>query len=1757
VTVVPSHQKKLVDVMISMEMCCLAAGDERSLILKKVEPWNSVRVTFNIPADAAERLRQLAQNPNSVLRELGVLAVQIGGDRVMSLSVGDNASNFNTKPTDVISGAGSQAVCQPASSVRFSSSGKTTSSYPSDSHVQQFQMPASLVPGCCPGVLPAAAGAARTVAVECPLPNVISNVNVAQPRSVGLVRWPSIPGCVGSDAVAVRFAVPPVPGKEFPQGVCFISPLRAAIRPNVASSSPLLVNLLQTQRQQGITAIPPQPVMPLDTSALVLPQKRRRNTTAKKVKQMRCDREPVIPETSFQLAANSSDVLPTHISCATATLAVGSSVTLSSGSHIPAFNENPTDECLTGEPDQARQIINPYTGNLELVNIAEGLSLPICFSSAMSGTQPPIATAVRNSTAILSSDQHITVSGLSNQTVPGLMPTSATLAAVKTAEFDPRVASGNQLLKNEGISLTVSTSLISVSAASTSSYSVGWYVASQSDKLSHVQCDTAQSSSASGLSSVKQPQVVEDVKFSSVSILRENSSISSNDMKATEICVSSESSLLTVKPSPASEQSVTNALPVVCSESVRQKSMSSCIPTQSSNSSTSCYAIPRPSTSQTDLMQMAFSLAKQNGSALHVSSLVDSWTKNAGLLQGSLQSLHGLHGIALATTSIPFHSSSTATTTSSCVQSRGKDADGLASTTTVPSSNTCFFPAVSCFPPEQRRKAAVNVGGFGVSPESQLQTGVSSVVSSFVSTFPMVKVLCSTSMPPEVKTCGLSVVSSMVSSSVTVNTGIITESNLSSAGVGQAAVSITDTKKSIPLSTNLAPTSWPVMPNLLTVVNPTPLSRSPLLHCVTRAPLTPDGKLTGLSAAVTNVKGSIVPIAGRFCIPLSSSPAVAITTGTDKQNLESTAVPGIGPHAIMLTDNLAKFKLAVSSAASKSKHGSSKDRRGGSTPRVEDSTTQRGTGKSHLTVAQLLDMAKMARLQLPASDDDQVKASEQPNDLLPSFVTSPSLPPAPALTMSSLQLSSVPLQTSSVLLASHDRSQAQLVSLRLSSPASGIVRTSPTMASALLQTCTTPVSSLSATASVGAPQLATAVVASAVSLHQLNQPPNPVISFAAASTLSSATSIDDPVKVSVESVTRSECLASSASSSSVSTSLPVSSYSTHPPLPITSPRYPLNLTESVKKAMRGVGLYPSPPVSPTTTLQTFGSSKLPEIRPYPVSVACSVPVSELSAKKLLQDRSKVVMSNMSQRQLSATPICAAASCINSHSLSAASVNSTSHQPLITDSNHTSSVSPITVSAEVISKQANVNSGKIISCSASADPFLITSAMSSGSTVTDSLQMPSKSLFVASQTSATQPELVTTKYSVYISTGSPALTCSAPQSELISSVVVGGNSLPCHVVSSHNGMKGDLHVTKTASHFNGALSASSGDSDLELRPDILEGVSSVETDAGLSSLQSSPCLAELSYILDSTKNSNTAVSNNMNSIMSVDLRHSDDAVAMNSQHLQHGNNTLCKGSSVNDGYISTLSLASNVSAVSVDAAVASDSASLPCHKAADYSVISSDRTLLTRSRFQTTESSTAVRSSARLKRPAEIDSNIGATSNSSNSVQYTAEQPTVTSVLCATRMTTRSSHRTAASSATELTHNVSSNPTKSVIQNMPVKSLEKRGNATLESVNHASDFNITSAVSQRRSSRTTVTKVVDIKKSEVTASCQDTDSGISLRSRRCAQKVNSVEAPRKRVGLRGTGVSREDLCLVDNTTNVVGVFDGSAGIELTATDGDHR
>lgn len=81
---------------VLMVICFVA--EKQRLIIKKVEPWNSVRVTFNIPKEAAIRLKHLAEQGDQTLRQLGVLAVQIEGDRVISLTF----AGKNNETTEVV-----------------------------------------------------------------------------------------------------------------------------------------------------------------------------------------------------------------------------------------------------------------------------------------------------------------------------------------------------------------------------------------------------------------------------------------------------------------------------------------------------------------------------------------------------------------------------------------------------------------------------------------------------------------------------------------------------------------------------------------------------------------------------------------------------------------------------------------------------------------------------------------------------------------------------------------------------------------------------------------------------------------------------------------------------------------------------------------------------------------------------------------------------------------------------------------------------------------------------------------------------------------------------------------------------------------------------------------------------------------------------------------------------------------------------------------------------------------------------------------------------------------------------------------------------------------------------------------------------------------------------------------------------------------------------------------------------------------------
>ena len=81
-------------------------------------------------------------------------------------------------------------------------------------------------------------------------------------------------------------------------------------------------------------------------------------------------------------------------------------------------------------------------------------------------------------------------------------------------------------------------------------------------------------------------------------------------------------------------------------------------------------------------------------------------------------------------------------------------------------------------------------------------------------------------------------------------------------------------------------------------------------------------------------------------------------------------------------------------------------------------------------------------------------------------------------------------------------------------------------------------------------------------------------------------------------------------------------------LPVASPRYSINLTESVKKVLRGVGFYPSPPASPTTAIGRVltGSKQMDVLNDGPSadSAVVMMTTTELCAQLNKTDEQSVI-----------------------------------------------------------------------------------------------------------------------------------------------------------------------------------------------------------------------------------------------------------------------------------------------------------------------------------------------------------------------------------------------------------------------------------------------------------------------------------------------------------------------------------------------------
>ncbi|KAG5872966.1 hypothetical protein JTB14_027645 [Gonioctena quinquepunctata] len=200
-----------------------------SVKIRKLEPWNSVRVTLSIPREAALRFRQLANEGSQQLRALGILSVQVEGDQVISLRLASGSAN--SEPQEIFLRTSQDGASTSGSS--GSSNGRHDSelgmsnflqanatSTPANTNNMQVQFkspnvvcpPDSVVPKVGTSTVTSNSVASNGKTFAGPFPFTSMNQAIHSNRETPFNSLP-----------------PPYPGKH----------------PPVTISSPLLVNLLQ------------------------------------------------------------------------------------------------------------------------------------------------------------------------------------------------------------------------------------------------------------------------------------------------------------------------------------------------------------------------------------------------------------------------------------------------------------------------------------------------------------------------------------------------------------------------------------------------------------------------------------------------------------------------------------------------------------------------------------------------------------------------------------------------------------------------------------------------------------------------------------------------------------------------------------------------------------------------------------------------------------------------------------------------------------------------------------------------------------------------------------------------------------------------------------------------------------------------------------------------------------------------------------------------------------------------------------------------------------------------------------------------------------------------------------------------------------------------------------------------------------------------------------------------------------------------
>uniref|UniRef100_A0A8D8LM18 Nuclear receptor coactivator 6 n=1 Tax=Cacopsylla melanoneura TaxID=428564 RepID=A0A8D8LM18_9HEMI len=220
----------------------LFKGSTDGINLQKVEPWNSVRVTFTIPKEAAVRLRQLAQQGNQTLLQLGILSVQVEGDEVISLRM---ANRFGGEPQEIVMHTGT-----PGPSTSTSSSSPEPNSEASNV-IRSIAQSLSQLPGTS-----GSSSAFKSPNVVAPLDSdpIPMPPTPSLPSSPAHYHGPPFPFASMTHAAHAiqsrETLIPPPPPYPGPSRSLDPKPPMSHSHPhphpaNVALSSPLLVNLLQ------------------------------------------------------------------------------------------------------------------------------------------------------------------------------------------------------------------------------------------------------------------------------------------------------------------------------------------------------------------------------------------------------------------------------------------------------------------------------------------------------------------------------------------------------------------------------------------------------------------------------------------------------------------------------------------------------------------------------------------------------------------------------------------------------------------------------------------------------------------------------------------------------------------------------------------------------------------------------------------------------------------------------------------------------------------------------------------------------------------------------------------------------------------------------------------------------------------------------------------------------------------------------------------------------------------------------------------------------------------------------------------------------------------------------------------------------------------------------------------------------------------------------------------------------------------------